>query len=72
VALAYLVGRGTGLSFWLSLSATSLAYHFFGRVLPAISPGWRLASSKGPSVPEVAGALEEEDAPVGDAASTIA
>jgi len=73
VALAYLVGMGAGVSFWLSLSVTSLGYHVLGRVLPAVSPAGRLMSSKRQVVPEpTAYAPEEEDAHVGDTASTIA
>jgi transcriptional regulator with XRE-family HTH domain len=73
MALGYLVGVGAGVSFWLSLSVTSLGYHFLGRVLPSVSPTGRLMSPKRQVVSEpTAFALEEEDAPVGDTASTIA
>ncbi len=75
VALAYLVGLGAGVTFWLSLSVTSLGYYFLGRVFPAVSPTGRLMSPKRHVVPEPTAYAPEEDeadAPVGDTASTIA
>lgn len=82
LALAYLLRLGTDVSFWLSLSVTSLGYTFLGRMLPALSPGWWLATGgsrlaaptrHGAPEPPASGLDEgEEDAPVGDTASTIA